>query len=123
MTITVQDYDPPVGADLEMFEDIGSPFIDLTRPSAPSETFNGEMMSSNEQATITYRYRVICTDGMCGNDCSQTTNCQSWSPACNGIGSPATQPPVTDPTSPDNPCFPNPCLNGGMCMVSILCVL
>ncbi len=120
MTIGARDYDPPAGASTAgTFEEVGSPFLDIIRPSAPSETFGEAATSSDGAAMITYRYRVICTDGSCGNDCSQTTDCQSWSPACDGIGTPATQPPRTQPSSSTNPCISSPCLNGGTCMVSV----
>ena len=50
--------------------------------------------------TMTLQYRVICTQGFCGSDCSQTANCGGFPAAC-----PA--------TCGDN----TPCLNGGTCEV------
>ena len=50
--------------------------------------------------TMTLQYRVICTQGFCGSDCSQTASCGGFLAAC-----PAT-------------CGDNiPCLNGGRCEV------
>lgn len=51
--------------------------------------------------TIQFRYRLICTSGTCGNDCSQTTGCSGFPEAC---------PSSCDATTP--------CMNGGTCDVS-----
>ena len=121
MTVSARDYDPPVGAGSPSFGEIGSPFIDFDRPSAPNELFSDMMSRIHGGATISYRYRIICTDGSCGNDCSQTVNCPQWPSACgDGISTFTTQAPNTDPSSPTDPCSqsPSPCLNGGLCMVS-----
>ncbi len=120
MTVSARDYDAAAGAGSDTFGEIGSPFFDLARPAAPSETFSDTLSATQGEATIRYRYRVICTDNSCGNDCSQTANCPQWSSACDGIGTFGTPTPTTDSMSLPNPCLqsPSPCLNGGSCLVS-----
>ena len=49
---------------------------------------------------ITFDYRLICTPGSCGSDCSQTSSCPSFPAAC---------PAACGDTMP--------CLNGGSCRV------
>ena len=51
---------------------------------------------------ITFDYRLICTPGSCGSDCSQTNNCPSFPAACPVACSDAM-----------------PCLNGGSCQVGV----
>ena len=102
MTVSARDYDPPVGAGSPSFGEIGSPFIDFDRPSAPNELFSDMMSRIHGGATISYRYRIICTDGSCGNDCSQTVNCPHASACGDGISTfttQAAQTRVTDPCS------------------------
>ena len=51
--------------------------------------------------TMMFQYRVTCTQGFCGSDCSQTANCAATPAAC-----------------PESCGSNTPCLNGGTCMVS-----
>jgi hypothetical protein len=81
-------------------EDIlgSSPIIEISRPSAPNTTFTyTQTFNGPNSLTLTYQYRVICSAGTCGDDCSQTTSCQSF-PSCV---------PLT--------CADSPCLHGGSC--------
>lgn len=114
MTADINDVD--IENQVTMFESIGSPLLEITRPSMPSDTFTSDIMLSGGSATLTVRYRVICTPGTCGSDCSQTTGCptSTWT-ACADIDPVTTIPPTTAGTSPMNPCFPNPCVNEGTC--------
>ena len=118
MTATIQDFDPATGSTSPMLQPIATPFLDIVRPSSPSNTFSDVTTFSQGSATMMARYRVICTAGSCGNDCSQTTGCSSWTAACDGNSTFTTPPPATTVPSSTNPCFPPPCLNGGACDVS-----
>ena len=92
------DTDPVTGAPVQ--ESILGlfPITEISRPSAPNATFtNTRTFSGANSLTLTYQYRVICSAGTCGSDCSQTSNCQPF-PSCV---------PVT--------CADSPCMNGGTC--------
>ena len=55
-----------------------------------------------DDLTVSFEYRLICTPGSCGSDCSQTTGCAGFPAACPaGCGA------------------SDPCLNGGTCTVSV----
>ena len=56
-----------------------------------------------EDLMLTFQYRLICTDGFCGNDCSQTTNCPDFAPLC--------------PSEPSQCSAEMGCLNSGTCQV------
>lgn len=72
--------------------------VEIRRPSAPNATFtNIQTFNGANSLTLTYQYRIICSSGTCGSDCSQTTNCGSF-PSCT---------PIT--------CADSPCLNSGTC--------
>ena len=72
--------------------------VSLSRPSAPSSGFTStQSYNGANSLTLSYQYRIICTEGTCGSDCSQTTNCTPF-PACT-------------PTT----CADSPCQNGGTC--------
>ena len=67
-----------------------------------SETFRSEVLGGATLTNLELRmeHRLICTPGSCGPDCTQTTNCIPFPPAC---------PSVCD----------EPCVNGGICQVSL----
>lgn len=98
------DRDPMTGGPVQEFilSTSSGTIVDIRRPSAPNATFtNIRTFSGPNSLTLTYQYRIICSTGTCGSDCSQTTNCQPFS-SC----TPAT--PLT--------CADSPCQNGGTCM-------
>ena len=92
------DRDPLTGS-LQLPPILGTtPIATISRPAAPSATFTStQTFNGANSLTLSYQYRVICTSGTCGSDCSQTTNCQPF-PSCV---------PIT--------CADQPCLNGGTC--------
>ena len=103
-SIVDTDRDPMTGGPLQEFilSTSSGTIVDIRRPSAPNATFtNIQTFSGPNSLTLTYQYRIICSTGTCGSDCSQTTNCQPFS-SC----TPAT--PLT--------CADSPCQNGGTCM-------
>jgi hypothetical protein len=91
------DTNPMTGAPEQRFILRSFPIVDqISRPSAPNSTYtNIQTFSGANSLTLTFQYRVICSAGTCGNDCSQTTNCQPF-PSCV---------PIT--------CADSPCLNNG----------
>lgn len=78
-------------AELPRIQGTNSEFSDI-------ETIGGPILAD---LTITFQYRLICTAGFCGNDCSQTTNCPGFPEAC-----------------PPGCSAENPCPNGGTCEVN-----
>ena len=77
---------------LEVFQGVNENFV--------NETLGGALLSTLQ---LRLQFRLICTPGSCGTDCSQTTNCSPYPPACR---------PDCDNSMP--------CMNGGTCMVRIL---
>ena len=75
------------------------PILLLQQPLPPSlrQSYVQESFFGSIFLNLTFQYRVICSAGTCGSDCSQTTNCQPF-PSCV---------PIT--------CADSPCLNGGTC--------
>ena len=72
----------------------------LQQPLPPSSRQNYVQQSffSSRFLNLTFQYRVICTAGSCGSNCTQTTNCPLPPPDCV---------PIT--------CADSPCFNGGTC--------
>ena len=98
-TIADLDSDPITEAPVQQFILSSDPIVDIVRPSAPSATYtNIRTFNGPNALTLTYQYRIICTVGTCGSDCSQTTTCPPF-PSCT---------PLT--------CADSPCQNGGTCM-------
>lgn len=62
--------------------------------------------------TIDFDYRLICTEGSCGNDCSQTSNCLPFPDACCMMG-----------MCEEDMCQMVTCLNGGICDVRITYII
>ena len=92
------DINPTSGASEQRFILNSLPIAEISRPSAPNAAFiNTQTFSGPNSLTIIFQYRIICSAGTCGSDCSQTTNCQPF-PLCV---------PIT--------CADSPCLNGGNC--------
>lgn len=70
----------------------------IRRPSAPSAGFTStQNYTGANSLVLSYQYRIVCTAGTCGSDCTQTVNCDPF-PACT-------------PTT----CADSPCQNGGTC--------
>ena len=75
----------------------------LGRISGTNSTFSSNITffaTAPSTLTIQLRYRLICTAGSCGSDCSQTTGCLTFPQACV---------PDCDQSTP--------CMNGGTCQV------
>ena len=99
-SIADADQDPVTGRPVQQFilSTSSGTIADIRRPSAPNATFtNIRTFNGPNSLTLTYQYRIICTAGTCGSDCSQTTNCLPF-PSCT---------PLT--------CADSPCQNGGTC--------
>jgi hypothetical protein len=83
---------------------IANIFAELSRiPRTNPELSNTVFVADGtlHDLVLTFQYRLICTEGFCGSDCSQTTNCPSFPPLC----VPACSAEV-------------PCPDGGMCQVN-----
>jgi hypothetical protein len=92
------DTNPMTGAREQEFILGSFPVVEISHPSAPNSTFTDiQTFRGANSLTLTYQSRVICSAGTCGDDCSQTTNCQPF-PSCV---------PLT--------CADSLCLNGGTC--------
>ena len=91
------DMNPSGGVNLE-FILRSSTLASLSRPSSPySEVSPAQTYIGTNSLTLSFQYRIICTAGTCGSDCSQTTNCTSF------------------PTCLPTICDDFPCQNGGTC--------
>ena len=79
--------------------------FDIYQPQGVSEIFRNESLGGSilDTLELQVQYRLICTVGFCGPDCSQSSNCQPFPPAC----------PVEESAVCD-------CMNGGTCQVSVL---
>ena len=92
------DTDPDTRAPIQEFILRSFPIAEFFRPSAPNATYTSiQTFTGANSLTLMFQYRVICSAGTCGSDCSQTTNCTPF-PSCV---------PLT--------CADSPCLNGGTC--------
>ena len=98
VTVADVDQNPVTKAPEQEFILSSNALLDIPRPSAPSATYtNIQTFNGANSLSLKFQYRVICSAGTCGSDCSRTSNCQPF-PSCV---------PLT--------CADSPCLNGGTC--------
>ena len=92
------DRNPTSGATELEFILRSSTLATIYRPSAPSAGFTStQNYTGANSLVLSYQYRIVCTAGTCGSDCTPRDNCVPF-PACT-------------PTI----CADSPCQNGGTC--------